>query len=434
MGAPRRSVNTRAQENLRWPNLVLACAAKQPRGGNNGLSAHSKGRGKMAEDWAVDVRKYAPDADDAVIKAIVRYCGIALRNRDSALVAFSDPAETDRVKKNYCRKKLALTDPDDVLDAAIAAVGERMKADRTKNRVTVYYLLAEYFGKLGLFGGAGAALAAAGAAAAPKKAAAAKKPAAKAAAPKAAATKAAPARKAAAKPAATAKVAAAMSAAAAIPATAAVADVAAAPAPLAAAAVLPPAKPSDDSARRHAAALQPSTGGFLGFAAAVFAGLGLLVFATMLLGQYIGKRGDAPPPAPVVAAPAPAPAAPPAPVIPDGAGAISETVNGMPKVSVYFDSGKADIAPDFAAAVAAVKAYADANPAARFAVSGYNDPTGNAAFNAELSKNRAQAVAAALAEQGVAADRIDLVKPADTTATDADLAQARRVEITVAGG
>jgi hypothetical protein len=30
---------------------------------------------------------------------------------------------------------------------------EKMKADRTKSRVTVYYLLAEKFGKLSAFGG-----------------------------------------------------------------------------------------------------------------------------------------------------------------------------------------------------------------------------------------------------------------------------------------
>lgn len=108
----------------------------------------------MAEDWAVDVKKYVPDADDGVIAAIVRYCGIALRNRDSSLVSFTDKTETDRVRDNYCRKKLGLTDPDDVVDAAIAAVGERMKGDSTRNRVTVYYLLAEHFGKLGLFGAA----------------------------------------------------------------------------------------------------------------------------------------------------------------------------------------------------------------------------------------------------------------------------------------
>ena len=43
---------------------------------------------------------------------------------------------------------------DTELDAAIKAVGAKMKGDRTKNRVTVYYLLAEHFGKLSTFGGA----------------------------------------------------------------------------------------------------------------------------------------------------------------------------------------------------------------------------------------------------------------------------------------
>src|SRR5580765_1233673 len=96
----------------------------------------------MATDWAADVKKYDAKADDAVVGGIVKYCGIALRNRDSSLVSFSDKAETDRVRNNYLKKKLGLTQSDAVLDAAIAKVGERMKADRTKNRVTVYYLLA----------------------------------------------------------------------------------------------------------------------------------------------------------------------------------------------------------------------------------------------------------------------------------------------------
>jgi hypothetical protein len=105
----------------------------------------------MAEDWAVDVKKYAPNADAKAIDAIVRYCGIALRQRDSSLVSFTDAKETDRVRDNFLKKKLGLTAPDAELDKAIAAVGTRMKADRTKNRVTVYYLLAEDFGKLGMF-------------------------------------------------------------------------------------------------------------------------------------------------------------------------------------------------------------------------------------------------------------------------------------------
>jgi hypothetical protein len=102
----------------------------------------------MAEDWFADVRKYAPGADPDHVAGIVRYCGIALRKRDSALVSFSSPEETARVRENFLKKKLALSDPDSALDEAITAVGERMKGDRTKNRVTVYYLLADRFGRL----------------------------------------------------------------------------------------------------------------------------------------------------------------------------------------------------------------------------------------------------------------------------------------------
>ena len=105
----------------------------------------------MAVDWAADVRKYVPAADEGVIAGVVRYCGIALTKRDSSLVSFSDPKELDRVRDGFMKKKLALTESDDVLNAALTKVGERMKADRTKNRVTVYYLLAEQFGKLDMF-------------------------------------------------------------------------------------------------------------------------------------------------------------------------------------------------------------------------------------------------------------------------------------------
>lgn len=105
----------------------------------------------MAEDWAKNVRKYAKGAEDAVIAGIVRYCGIALTKKDSALVSFSDPKELDRVKAGFMRKKMALAEPEAALDAALAKVAETMKADRTKNRVTVYYLLAQEFGKLEMF-------------------------------------------------------------------------------------------------------------------------------------------------------------------------------------------------------------------------------------------------------------------------------------------
>lgn len=105
----------------------------------------------MAEDWAVDVKKYVPNADQKAIAGIVRYLGIALQKRDSSLVAFSDKEEIAHVRTNFLKKKLGLTNPDAELDKAIMAIGEKMKGDRTKNRVTVYYLLADHFGKLSAF-------------------------------------------------------------------------------------------------------------------------------------------------------------------------------------------------------------------------------------------------------------------------------------------
>ena len=105
----------------------------------------------MATDWAADIKKYAPNADDAVVAKILSTYRLVLGKRDSAYVAMSDPAEVATVRERFLKGKLGVTGDDAELDAAIAEVGARMKDDRTKSRATVYYLLAEKFGKLGLF-------------------------------------------------------------------------------------------------------------------------------------------------------------------------------------------------------------------------------------------------------------------------------------------
>jgi len=105
----------------------------------------------MAENWAADVKKYVPNANDKAIAGIVKYCGIALQKRDSSLVSFTDPEEVARVRNNFLKKKLGIAESDNELDKAIMAAADRMKGDRTKNRVTVYYLLADHFGKLSMF-------------------------------------------------------------------------------------------------------------------------------------------------------------------------------------------------------------------------------------------------------------------------------------------
>jgi outer membrane protein OmpA-like peptidoglycan-associated protein len=358
----------------------------------------------MAEDWLADVRKYEPNADEGVVGAIVRYCGIALQSRDSSLVAMSDKKERDLVRENYLKKKLGLTNSDAELDEAVIAVGQRMKEDRTKNRVTVYYLLAEHFGAMNLFGGVAGA-------------------------------------------------AGALGAAGAVAAAASMADPEPV-APLAAAAPVEPApmpvpEPSPASAAPAYAASSyddDSSGGGLGWLKWLLLAALLAALLFFLLRSCSGNEAapvaeDSPTEAvPTTedanvvpedkAADATAAEELPAPV-PAGAGVTAGERNGMPMLTVYFDTGKSAVSNDLAAAAAKVKDYVTKNTGAKLAVSGYNDPTGNAAANAELSKKRAQAVGKALEAAGIPAASIALVKPEATTDTNVDKAAARRVEVTV---
>lgn len=97
-------------------------------------------------EYATDIAKYTPSVNQAAVDAIVKYCGIALRNRDSSLVSGSDPAELKRVVDGFAFKKLGLTP--EVASEAVKKVAETMKADRAKSRVTFYYLLAEHTGTM----------------------------------------------------------------------------------------------------------------------------------------------------------------------------------------------------------------------------------------------------------------------------------------------
>ncbi len=377
----------------------------------------------MANDWAADVKKYDANADDAVISGIVRYCGIALRKVDSSLVSFSDPVELGRVRNNFLKKKCGLTDPDETLDAAIAAVGERMKADRTKNRVTVYYLLADKFGLHHLFlkNGKGAAVSAAGAGAAAGASLAVLSTVGSSSEAASGAVTADPA------PApvetgsgAAAPLAFVSSAAAPL---AAVGGAAAAGAGLSALGDWRDASPL--GRKLNLGGGSDGSGAGLLWAAALGAGL----LALFWLGASMWPRKAAPA-VELVGAP---PVTTPTPVVPQaapaGAGIISETRAEKPVVKVYFDTGKADVTPDFAPATDPIRAYLKANPGSIVGISGYNDPTGNAAANAELSKRRAQAVQATLVEAGIPEGSIELIKPEAATDATVSKEEARRVEV-----
>lgn len=412
----------------------------------------------MAQDWLADVKKYVPDCDETVVAGIVRYCGIALRNRDSSLVSFSDDTEVGRVRNNFLKKKLGRTETDEELNAEIAKVGDVMKGESFRNRVTVYYLLTEIFGahelfggkagtKSALFGGAGAGLAAGAAGLAGAAAAGASTLGEKAGEVAADIGDAASAAGSAAVEAASTAVETVgdgLSGAAAAVGAAGAAGVATL------AGLAGGSGHADTSSGGHG-----SHGGGTSYSDASEGGSGfgkwwpLLLLALALLALFFLLRSCKNEPAVVpvdnalngvainvsandsLNAAGNVAANTAAIVEPEGSAVIALERNGLPALNVYFDSGKADVAAEFEAKAAAVKAYVEAHPGTKLTVSGFNDPTGNAALNAELSKNRAQNVGAALEKLGIAKDAVSLEKPADTTISSTDKASARRVEVTI---
>lgn len=98
-------------------------------------------------DYLANVQKYDSGASAETVTKIVKHLGIALRNRDSALVSATDQKELDRVKAGWIAKRLGVTD-DAKADEVIRNVCEAMAADRSKGRVTFYYLVAKHLGKL----------------------------------------------------------------------------------------------------------------------------------------------------------------------------------------------------------------------------------------------------------------------------------------------
>ncbi|MDB5731701.1 MAG: hypothetical protein JWQ03_1596 [Variovorax sp.] len=171
----------------------------------------------------------------------------------------------------------------------------------------------------------------------------------------------------------------------------------------------------------------------LGF---LFALIALVVFT--VVGVTVYKYGIAHAPAPVAMAPAaPAvPATPAAPAVPAMA-VVSETVvavvpegasiqvgNGV--VNFYFATGSADLAPGAAEALATV--IQGVQGGRKAVVSGFHDTTGDAAINEQLARKRAQMVQDVLVGLGVPASKVELRKPAVTTASGSN-AEARRVEV-----
>lgn len=111
----------------------------------------------------------------------------------------------------------------------------------------------------------------------------------------------------------------------------------------------------------------------------------------------------------------------------------ADTVIGLappPAAKLYFDTAKTALPIDANATLAPILEWLKANPSAKAVLSGFHDARGNQASNETLAKNRAKSVYAALITAGVDETRIEMRKP-ETVEGGADLAEARRVEVSV---
>jgi len=103
------------------------------------------------KDHIADIKKYTASVDEKAVAGMAKTYALVMSKADTRYVAASDPSEVATVVANFCKKKLGRKESDADLTAVVKAQCEKMKADRTKSRVTVYYLIAEHFKSLAAF-------------------------------------------------------------------------------------------------------------------------------------------------------------------------------------------------------------------------------------------------------------------------------------------
>ena len=101
------------------------------------------------------------------------------------------------------------------------------------------------------------------------------------------------------------------------------------------------------------------------------------------------------------------------------------------QMRVYFASASSTLPPGTDKGVAELVAAFKAKATGKLVLSGFVDPSGDPAKNAELAKLRAFAVRDALKSAGIAEDKIELKKPEDLTAGATSAAEGRRVEVSL---
>lgn len=118
------------------------------------------------------------------------------------------------------------------------------------------------------------------------------------------------------------------------------------------------------------------------------------------------------------------------------AAAMKKKLDADGRVALYinFDTDKAALRPDATPVVDEIAKLLQADPSLRLSIDGHTDATGTAERNRALSKERAEAVRAALLAKGIAAERLSAQgfgpdKPLADNGSEEGRAKNRRVEL-----
>ncbi len=99
-----------------------------------------------------NAKKLGLDLSEDLITKVTKGLGPSIHRKDSEVVSCSNKEELERLKNNFLKKKLGLSEDDDVLDKAIKEVCEKMgTSNKKKFRAIFYALLVQKFNKESIY-------------------------------------------------------------------------------------------------------------------------------------------------------------------------------------------------------------------------------------------------------------------------------------------
>ena len=96
---------------------------------------------KKIEKYSADLEKYVSKVNKKLLEKLARRMAPVMARKDAATVACGDSKELERIRVNFVKKKLGVSDIEKGRKA-MESVCQTMKKSRAKSRITFYYLLA----------------------------------------------------------------------------------------------------------------------------------------------------------------------------------------------------------------------------------------------------------------------------------------------------